>query len=111
MSTTAPAYTLESIGGAFPTQAEGTLPDGRRFYFRARHGTWTLRVGRTDDELYGDDNFPVAGGTDPWLGECPEDWVIRLLDLHLPLVSGDRPQPVGDVAPGEWMELEGGDRP
>lgn len=36
---------------ACPTQAEGKLTDGRMFYFRARHGTWDLRVSdeATDD--------------------------------------------------------------
>jgi hypothetical protein len=39
--------------GAMPNQIEGLLDDGRLFYFRARHGHWTLRVAaEAGDELY-----------------------------------------------------------
>jgi hypothetical protein len=47
--------------GAMPNQIEGTLDDGRSFYFRARHGHWTLRVAaEAGDELYIGD--PVVHG-------------------------------------------------
>ena len=36
---------IRTIGGACPCQADGTL-DGCPFYFRARHGTWTLTISR-----------------------------------------------------------------
>lgn len=35
--------------GAMPNQIFGTL-NGRRFYFRARHGSWVLRYVDTDPE-------------------------------------------------------------
>jgi hypothetical protein len=38
--------------GAMPNQIEGALDDGRLFYFRARHGHWTLRVNTTPAALY-----------------------------------------------------------
>ena len=31
---------------ACPTQIEGKVEDGRIFYFRARHGGWSLILGR-----------------------------------------------------------------
>lgn len=34
---------VTSIGGMCPTQAYGTM-NGSPFYFRARHGVWTLDV-------------------------------------------------------------------
>lgn len=37
-------YTLDYVGGACPTQAEGITGKGRHFYFRYRHGHWSLRV-------------------------------------------------------------------
>lgn len=39
---------------ACPTQYEGTLRDGRRFYFRYRSGRAQLGYGRTDDEAVAD---------------------------------------------------------
>lgn len=36
---------VTTFGGACPTQAEGVLPDGSAFYFRARHGRWTIEAG------------------------------------------------------------------
>ncbi|HWB37868.1 MAG TPA: hypothetical protein VHA75_17770 [Rugosimonospora sp.] len=36
--------------GAAPVQIEGTLTDGREFYFRSRHRTITLGAGATQDE-------------------------------------------------------------
>ncbi len=41
---------IDWCGGACPTQAEGTI-DGHPFYFRARHGVWSLLVAAT---TYGD---------------------------------------------------------
>ena len=39
---------IEHIGGMCPMQAEGTMPDGKRFYFRARWKHWTFGVHESD---------------------------------------------------------------
>ena len=44
---------------ACPLQAEGALPDGREWYYRARHGVWRLDVpyGTTLADGVGDDTW------------------------------------------------------
>ena len=77
-------YNIESIGGMCPTQAEGTLNDGRRFYFRARHGVWSLQVGSDSnsfDYLY---SPCIAEGLDETCGAMSDESVIEILDKHLP---------------------------
>lgn len=66
-----PLVTITSLEGSTPVQAEGTLPDGKSFYFRARYTSWTFSVGATQDEaidgtgwswgeLYGDGIFEAG---------------------------------------------------
>lgn len=50
------AIEIENIGGCCPCQASGKIY-GHPFYFRARHGEWTLDV--------------VANGCNPVLSESP----------------------------------------
>lgn len=45
-----PLVTITSLGGSVPVQAEGTLPDGKVFYFHARYTSWLFSVGTTQDE-------------------------------------------------------------
>lgn len=81
-------YTVESIGGACPTQAEGRTPDDRPYYFRARHGEWTLRVGEPgwptclldwpDD---GDGTY-VDSGDDDTHGWMENPAVLAILDRN-----------------------------
>lgn len=62
------------LGGACPTQAEGTMW-GNPFYFRARHGYWDLTVTVPD----GDPILPADWDTDVVLhleGEDPnQGWM------------------------------------
>ena len=84
-------YTIDSIGGACPAQAEGITDEGRPFYFRARHGEWTLDVGEVGWPRYTDwpegswGTTEVASGDDPSNGWMGEDEVVALLDAHLPV--------------------------
>ena len=82
------SYTIESIGGACPTQADGRTGDDRPYYFRARHGTWTLRVGEpgwlTDFcEWPARDTDPIASGVDLSKGFMDDEAVLAILDEHL----------------------------
>lgn len=77
-------YHVTSIGGMCPTQAEGTLPDGRFFYFRARHGQWTLRVAEDPEAVYWD-ALPLASGDDATNGFMDFGPVLAILDQHLPI--------------------------
>jgi len=77
-------YTIDYIGGMAPTQAEGTLSDGRKFYFRARHGGWSLRVSTSPtnfDYLY---SPCIAEGVDKTHGGMSNQSVIEILDQYLP---------------------------
>lgn len=55
---------------AVPTQLEGTLEDGRHFYFRERHGEWSFGMG---DSPYAavENSFDSGYG-----GECDEFMTI-----------------------------------
>lgn len=68
--------------GACPQQVEGVDRRGRPFYFRERHGEWTLDVGEAGWGAYRDwpnDGTAVAEGDgDP---DCDE--IDRLISLHL----------------------------
>ena len=85
------SYTVEEIGGACPTQATGRTSDDRPFYFRARHGYWTLERGEpgwpTDycdwpaTRHDGIDSL-VADGDDPSNGWMEDVEVLAILDAH-----------------------------
>jgi hypothetical protein len=53
-------YTITHNYGMMPNQIEGHTDDGRHFYFRGRHGGWSLGFGATSDaaidshDFYGD---------------------------------------------------------
>lgn len=85
---------MESLGGMCPAQAVGRLADQRPFYFRARHGEWSLEVGppgaNPGDDWHGfvrpgtqELAWGVAVGDDPTEGWMPEDTIRELLDEHL----------------------------
>lgn len=88
-------YSIEELGGACPTQAQGRTVDDRPYYFRARHGTWTLQVGQpgwpTDycdwPTSWEDDSTYVAQGDDESHGWMEDADVLALLDRHLPVPS------------------------
>ena len=66
---------------ACPTQAEGRLTDGRRWYFRARHGDWRIDLAdNPGEDPIGNTKFR---GEDPSSGWMPGCEVVRLLELHL----------------------------
>lgn len=76
------SYTINYIGGACPTQAEGVTADGHHYYFRARHGQWTLQVATQPgaDPL---DAPHRASGHDDTYGWMEDDAVLAILDAHL----------------------------
>ena len=69
--------TFSYLGGHCPTQAEGLAPSGRPFYFRARHGWWTLELGPVGDPpdylSWSDDGEEIAEGEDPSFGFMDPD--------------------------------------
>ena len=81
-------YSVASLGGACPTQAEGRTANDRPFYFRARHGEWDLRLGNATDPTYYPDwdgwGDIVASGEDGSEGWMDEAEVLAILDAHLP---------------------------
>lgn len=87
-------FAVDQIGGMCPAQALGRLADERPFYFRARHGEWSLEVGPPgvdpNDDWHGlvvpgTDTlaWAVAVGDDPTQGWMPEGMVRQLLEEHL----------------------------
>jgi hypothetical protein len=78
--------------GSCPAQLEGITNDGRPFYFRSRHGAWTLHVGEcgwVPNILgwpeYGNDQIATHG-----IGDMEDpDAIDELVTQHLG--SGRRP--------------------
>ena len=72
---------VTSIGGMCPTQAEGTI-NGNPFYFRARHGEWTLDVpppGTNPVRARSDEALLQMEGDDPSLGVMEKQEVMDIL--------------------------------
>jgi len=70
---------IRTIGGVCPCQADGTM-DGHPFYFRARHGMWTLdacKKGR--DPLDEIDIVFQRSGDDPDNGYMPEAAAAKII--------------------------------
>lgn len=76
-------FTVTQIGGKCPCQAEGVFY-GFPFYFRARHGSWTLDVVLPGDDpvcaagpvYHADGDDPEEGWMEPWtaLAILAEHW-------------------------------------
>jgi hypothetical protein len=64
--------------GMMPNQIEGTL-NGKPFYFRARHGGWTLRVSPEDEEVIDSGESPSAGW---WSQEEAVAFCKQILEKH-----------------------------
>jgi hypothetical protein len=93
MTTTTPLldvrqYTHDLLPGdgrwtctACPVQAEGHLPDGHMWYFRARHGEWTFQVsdGPTDDVQDAVGGEVLLHGDDSWDGFMPAKEAAALI--------------------------------
>lgn len=80
------AFTVETIGGCFPVQAEGRTSADRPFYFRARHGVWTLSVGHIGDPTdlrHWTTDEQIAGGADTTSGCMDEAEVRAILRQYL----------------------------
>ncbi len=50
-------YIITHNYGQVPNQIEGHTDDGRHFYFRGRHGGWSLGFGATEDEAVENQDF------------------------------------------------------
>lgn len=72
---------IDYMGGACPTQSEGTI-QGIPFYYRARHGSWSLGIGQ-DPVSNGDINL---FGDDPHVGWVPDEDVKAVLIIGNSLV-------------------------
>lgn len=65
-------YIIEHNYGMCPNQIDGHTSDGRAFYFRGRHGGWSLGFGQTIEDAIGREDYfgdlPKAGWmeTDEW---------------------------------------------
>ena len=103
MTNTASAFTVENIGGACPTQAEGRYTESDRpYYFRARHGAWSLTIGDPGwptDYLAWPKVDPAthppiehtAEGEDPTHGWMEESDVLAIIAANVPplLIEGE----------------------
>ena len=58
-----PLY-ISSIGGYCPCQATGAIY-GNPFYFRARHGEWTIEIARPGEDPIGNPSLFYLAGDDP----------------------------------------------
>lgn len=88
---------------ACPVQAEGRLNDGRPWYFRARHGEWSMQVGERGDEHAVEGRW-VADGYDPWEGFMPAPEAAAR--IHSVLRWHDKPlhaATFGCTGVGDWL--------
>lgn len=69
---------IRTIGGSCPCQADGTM-DGYPFYFRARHGLWTLDVCNAGNDPVDGDSIFSRDGDDPDNGYMPEDKAAKII--------------------------------
>ena len=77
--TTPPILTLTQFGGMCPTEAHGEIL-GCPFYFRARHGEWTLTVApKGEDPILHKDPLYFAEGEDHTEGYMPMEDFITVL--------------------------------
>ncbi len=81
---------VTSIGGMCPTQAVGTI-GGNPFYFRARHGIWTLTVVKPGCDAVlpdnADDVVLYQDGDDPTHGWMDESAVRGILQTAAQAVT------------------------
>jgi hypothetical protein len=112
----ADAFIVEDIGGACPTQATGRYTESDRpFYFRARHGVWTLQVGEpgwpTDycDWPEGCPELaPIANGDDPTEGWMESEDVLAIIAANVPPVVVEGEVVVFDLPAGvrgDWEQM------
>ena len=72
---------IRAVGGACPCQADGTI-DGNPFYFRARHGGWTLTIAKVGvDPVDPDpkDKLFETYGTDDDNGYMPVEVAVSII--------------------------------
>ena len=76
----APEVVIDTIGGACPTQAEGTV-NGIPFYFRARSGAWDFTIGSdpVGQQLTGGADYEASGDDDTygWMDTAEVEAIIR----------------------------------
>jgi hypothetical protein len=79
-------FTLDSLGGGCPVQAEGKTAGGRPFYFRHRWGSWTLEL-----DPWSDKPELVAEGEhgDGYCGFMTDEEVLEILTTHLANLTGE----------------------
>lgn len=84
---------VDTLGGMCPTQAEGTM-GGNPFYFRARHGSWELRVVKPGcDPVWPDNKEDLLlnwSGDDPSNGWMEEPDVMAVLQRASELLASAR---------------------
>lgn len=84
--------TIEYVGGACPTQGWGGIGP-LRWYFRARHGSWTLSVGVGEDVFSAGILTYVDSATAIWNAEGEDEtngWMDREDARSLILATLDR---------------------
>lgn len=74
---------ITSLGGVCPVQAEGTI-NGKPFYFRARHGKWSLDIADStfeavDASMGGRASLCHAEGKDDTVGYMKDKDVLVIL--------------------------------
>jgi len=73
-----PELVIESVGGYCPCQADGFM-HGNPFYFRARHGAWTIEVAFPREDPVCNGSLFYMEGDDPKEGYMePEDAIAAI---------------------------------
>lgn len=78
------SYTIDSEHfGMMPNQMHGDL-NGKRYYFRARHGAWTLEVGDTNEDAVCGELVDEGGDENAgwWQPDEAKAFLTALLEKH-----------------------------
>ena len=84
-------YTITHNFGQVPNQIEGRTNDGRHFYFRGRHGAWSLGFGETPDEAVGSYDFEGEHSRCGWFET--NEWETFFWDVIENVVENGRLHP------------------
>jgi len=77
------SYSIDTIGGNCPVQAEGTILGGTAFYFRARGDHWSIGIGGDvvgNPDWHHEEPYDNAG----WMSESAAlDLIDKAINLYL----------------------------
>ncbi len=90
----AKSYSIETIGGQCPVQAEGRIGGKTEFYFRSRGERWSLSIGGRDVILRPKWYYEEPCGSWPEAGWISEEQARSFIDKAIHLYWDGHPSAV-----------------